>query len=55
MTLLHIYLVAAGSFYVLVGLAYVIRPVEMAALADLELTSATAVIEMQGFYGGHTG
>ena len=52
MTFVRVYLLAVGTFSVVVGLGYMIRPVDMAALADLELPSATAVIEVQGFYGG---
>ncbi len=52
MTFVRGYLLAVGTFSVVVGLAYMIRPVEMAALADLELSSPTAVIDVQGFYGG---
>ena len=52
MTLVRVYLLAVGTFSVVVGLGFMIRPVEMAALADLELSSPTAVIDVQGFYGG---
>ena len=52
MTTVRAYLLAVGTFSVVVGLAYMIRPVEMAALADLELSSPTAIIDVQGFYGG---
>ena len=52
MTLVQAYLLAAGGFSVVAGFAYLIRPVEMAALAGLALSSPTAVIEVQGFYGG---
>jgi hypothetical protein len=50
--LVRAYLLAAGAFTVAVGLAYLVRPVEMAALAGLALSTPTAVIEVQGFYGG---
>ena len=52
MTLVRTYLLAIGTFSVVIGLAYMFRPVEMATLADLALSSPTAVIEVQGFYGG---
>ena len=52
MTLVRLYLLAVGGFSVIVGLGYMIRPAEMAAIAELELPSPTAVIEVQGFYGG---
>ena len=52
MPLARLYLLAAGIFSVVAGLAYIVRPVEMAELAELELTSATSIIEVQGFYGG---
>ena len=52
MTLVRIYLLAIGTFSAVIGLAYMFRPVEMATLADLALSSPTAVIEVQGFYGG---
>lgn len=52
MSLARLYLLACGIFSVVAGLGYVVRPVEMAALAELELESSTAIIEIQGFYGG---
>src|SRR5262245_26764153 len=52
MTFLRWFLLAVGMFSVVAGLAYLIHPVEMAALANLELPSPLAVIEVQGFYGG---
>ena len=52
MTFVRVYLLAVGVFSVAVGLGYMIRPIEMAALSDLELSSPTAVIDVQGFYGG---
>jgi hypothetical protein len=52
MTLVRVYLLAVGVFSVVVGLGYMVRPVELAALADLVLPSPVAVIEVQGFYGG---
>lgn len=52
MTFVRVYLLALGIFSVGAGLGYLIRPVEMAALTDIELSSPTAVIDVQGFYGG---
>jgi len=52
MTLLRTYLLAVGGFGVLAGLGYLLRPVELAALAELGLPTPTAVLEVQGFYGG---
>ena len=52
MTVLQAYLLAAGAFSVAAGFAYMIWPVEMAALVGLTLSPPTAVIEVQGFYGG---
>ena len=52
MTFVRVYLLVVGTFSVVIGLAYMIRPVEMAAVADLELSSPTAIIDVQGFYGG---
>jgi Domain of unknown function (DUF4345) len=52
MTFVQAYLLAAGSFSVVVGVAYMIRPVEMAALAGFTLSTPTAIIDVQGFYGG---
>ena len=43
---------AAGGFSIVAGFAYMIQPVEMAALAGLALSTPAAVIEVQGFYGG---
>ena len=52
MRLVRVFLVAIGTISVIIGLAFIIWPAEGAALADLELTSPTAVIEVHGFYGG---
>ena len=52
MTLLRAFLVAAGGFSLVAGLAYLIQPAEMAAVAGLALPTPAAVIEVQGFYGG---
>jgi len=52
MTLLQTFLMAAGGVSVVAGFAYMIQPVEMAALAGLRLPTPAAVIEVQGFYGG---
>jgi len=46
------FLLATGILYVLLGVAYLVAPVRMAALADLALPTAKAVIEIRGFYGG---
>jgi hypothetical protein len=52
MTFVRVYLLALGIFSVVIGLAYVLRPVQMASLGDLVLPSPLATIEIQGFYGG---
>ena len=52
MSLTRVYLLAMGGFFAAFGIAYVVRPAEFAALAELQLPSSTALIEVQGFYGG---
>ncbi|MGH7897003.1 MAG: DUF4345 family protein [Candidatus Binatia bacterium] len=52
MIFVRVFLLAAGTFSLVAGVAYIARPGELAALADLTLSSPTAVIEVQGFYGG---
>lgn len=52
MTPVRVYMLAVGTLNVVVGFAYMIRPIEMAAFTGLELSSPTAVIDVQGFYGG---
>jgi hypothetical protein len=52
MTLVRAYLLAVGGFSVVIGFAYMLRPVEMASLAELIPSTPTAVIDVQGFYGG---
>lgn len=52
MTLVRAYLLAAGASSVVAGVAFLLRPVEMAALVGLTLSPPTGVIEVQGFYGG---
>jgi hypothetical protein len=52
MTMLRVYLLAVGGFSVVAGFGYLLRPIELAALAELSLPSPTAVLEVQGFYGG---
>jgi hypothetical protein len=46
------YLLVIGLLLVAFGLAYLIAPAPMAALAGLELPSPLAFIEVRGFYGG---
>jgi hypothetical protein len=46
------YLLAIGVLLVAFGVAYLIAPAPMAALAGLELPSPLAFIEVRGFYGG---
>jgi hypothetical protein len=46
------YLLAVGACSLALGLAYVIRPVEMAALTEFTLSSPMAIIEIRAFYGG---
>ena len=52
MKFVRVFLIVIGTFSVIAGLAYILWPAEGAALADLELSSPTAVIEVRGFYGG---
>jgi hypothetical protein len=48
----RVFLLATGLLFVAFGVAYLVAPVPMAALADLGVASPLAVIEMRGFYGG---
>ena len=52
MTVVRIYLLAVGGCSLALGLAYVIWPVEMAALTEFTLPSPLAIIEIRAFYGG---
>ena len=52
MTAVRMYLLAVGVCSLVLGLAYVIRPVEMAALTEFTLPSPMAIIEIRAFYGG---
>ena len=52
MTVVRLYLLAVGACSLALGLAYVIRPIEMAALTEFTLSSPMAVIEIRAFYGG---
>jgi hypothetical protein len=51
-TLLRLFLLAAGTVSVVAGLAFMVQPVETVALVELTPSTPTAVIEIQGFYGG---
>jgi hypothetical protein len=52
MKFVRAFLIVIGTISVIIGLAYILWPAEGAALADLKLSSPTAVIEVHGFYGG---
>lgn len=52
MTFVRMYLLAVGVCSLALGLAYLIRPVEMAALTEFTLPSPMAIIEIRAFYGG---
>ena len=46
------YLWIAGVSFVAFGIAYLVAPVRMAALTELSVPTATAVIDIQGYFGG---
>jgi len=46
------FLLLVGSLFVLIGLVFLLLPAQSAGLVDVEAKSATALIEIQGFYGG---
>ena len=46
------FLLVVGSFFLTVGVAYLVAPAALAALVQMSLVSPVAVIEVQGFYGG---
>src|SRR5689334_10413578 len=52
MTVVRAYLLAVGVCSLALGLAYLARPVEMAALTEFTLPSPMAIIEIRAFYGG---
>jgi hypothetical protein len=52
MSAARVFLVAMGLPCVIIGMAYLVAPVSLAAFADLALPSPLAVIEVRGFYGG---
>ncbi|MFZ5723795.1 MAG: DUF4345 family protein [Pseudomonadota bacterium] len=52
MTFARLFLIAAGLFLVVLGVAYLFWPVQLAALSELALATPAAIIEVQGFYGG---
>ncbi len=52
MSIVRGYLLAIGLLLVAFGVAYLIAPVPMAALAGLDLPTPLALIEVRGFYGG---
>lgn len=52
MTIVRMYLLVVGVCSLVLGLAYVFRPVEMAALTEFTLSSPMAIIEIRAFYGG---
>ena len=52
MSIVRGYLLAIGLLLVAFGVAYLIAPVPMAALAGLDLPTSLALIEVRGFYGG---
>ena len=46
------YLWLSGLSFVVFGLAYLVAPVAMAALTELGVETATARIDIRGYYGG---
>ena len=52
MSIVRGYLLGIGLLLVTFGVAYLITPVPMAALAGLDLPTSLALIEVRGFYGG---
>src|SRR5262245_34650098 len=52
MSLTRLFLLATGLLYVAFGIAYLVDPASMAAVADLGVASPLARIEIRGFYGG---
>jgi len=46
------FLLLVGLSFLLLGLAYLAAPVDLALLVGMSLTSVSAVIDVQGFYGG---
>ncbi len=52
MSIVRSYLLAVGLLLVGFGMAYLVAPVPVTALTDLELRTAVARIEVRGFYGG---
>jgi Domain of unknown function (DUF4345) len=52
MSIVRAYLLAIGLLLVAFGVAYLIAPAPMAALAGLDLPTPLALIEVRGFYGG---
>lgn len=52
MSLTRLFLLATGLLSVAFGVAYLIAPIQMASLANLDPATPLAVIEVRGFYGG---
>jgi hypothetical protein len=50
--LTRVFLLVTGLLLVAFGLAYLVAPVPMAAIADLAVATPLAAIEVRGFYGG---
>jgi hypothetical protein len=46
------YLLAIGALSLVIGLAFMLRPAETMAMVELAPSTSTAIIEVQGFYGG---
>jgi hypothetical protein len=52
MTIVRAFLLAAGLFSIVAGLAFMIAPVAAVGMVGLIPSTPTAVIDVQGFYGG---
>jgi hypothetical protein len=52
MSVTRIFLLVTGLLLVAFGVAYLIAPVPLAAVAELGVSTPLAVIEVRGFYGG---
>jgi hypothetical protein len=52
MSLTRLFLLATGIVSVVLGFVYLVSPMAMASLTDLDASTPLAAIEVRGFYGG---
>ncbi len=48
----RVFLWVAGPLFLAIGAAYLVSPVAMAAVTELGVATATATIDVRGYYGG---